>query len=162
MTLTGRTLCGCPADDAEEPGGSGTSQLAHVVIVEDDSGPWSSERCESMCEVGYLHPWSLASSFDGDQALAQQMEESISERLRCHSRSQRVDVAESRAVSEKVMNLVNAGKPQLDNVLLMRMNYGLCSLLWSLDLPFSGWGTLWQETRNGTIGPPGFQKQILP
>ncbi|XP_074746621.1 uncharacterized protein LOC141952717 isoform X4 [Strix uralensis] len=141
MTLTGRTLCGCPADDAEEPGGSGTSQLAHVVIVEDDSGPWSSERCESMCEVGYLHPWSLA---------------------RCHSRSQRVDVAESRAVSEKVMNLVNAGKPQLDNVLLMRMNYGLCSLLWSLDLPFSGWGTLWQETRNGTIGPPGFQKQILP
>ena len=39
---TGRT-CGCPADDAEEPGGSGTSQLAHVVIVEDDSGPWSSE-----------------------------------------------------------------------------------------------------------------------
>ncbi|XP_074746662.1 uncharacterized protein LOC141952717 isoform X7 [Strix uralensis] len=115
-----------------------------------------------MCEVGYLHPWSLASSFDGDQALAQQMEESISERLRCHSRSQRVDVAESRAVSEKVMNLVNAGKPQLDNVLLMRMNYGLCSLLWSLDLPFSGWGTLWQETRNGTIGPPGFQKQILP
>ncbi|XP_074738691.1 uncharacterized protein LOC141952717 isoform X5 [Strix uralensis] len=62
----------------------------------------------------------------------------------------------------EVMNLVNAGKPQLDNVLLMRMNYGLCSLLWSLDLPFSGWGTLWQETRNGTIGPPGFQKQILP
>ncbi|XP_074681436.1 uncharacterized protein LOC141923709 [Strix aluco] len=58
-------------------------------------------RCESMCEVGYLHPWTLASSFNGDQALAQQMEESISERLRCHSRSQRVDVAESRAVSEK-------------------------------------------------------------
>ncbi|XP_074746656.1 uncharacterized protein LOC141952717 isoform X6 [Strix uralensis] len=118
-----------------------------------------------MCEVGYLHPWSLASSFDGDQALAQQMEESISERLRglmLQSQGQFQKSLCSNSRGFEVMNLVNAGKPQLDNVLLMRMNYGLCSLLWSLDLPFSGWGTLWQETRNGTIGPPGFQKQILP
>ena len=53
----------------------------------------------------------------------------------------------------QVMNLVNAGKPQLDNVLLMRMNYGLCSLLWSLDLPFSGWGRVRRGGRtSGSVG----------
>ena len=53
----------------------------------------------------------------------------------------------------QVMNLVNAGKPQLDNVLLMRMNYGLCSLLWSLDLPFSEWGRVRRGGRtSGSVG----------
>ncbi|CAM9770607.1 unnamed protein product, partial [Bubo scandiacus] len=39
--LTGRALCGGSADDAEEPGYSGVSRLADVVVAEDGlaSGP---------------------------------------------------------------------------------------------------------------------------
>ena len=43
MMVAARTLCGCSADVAEEPSDLGTSQLAHVVVVQDDSGPWPSE-----------------------------------------------------------------------------------------------------------------------